>query len=1074
MYSFICSTLLAQTIIPSGFVFGTWTVGGSPYIVQGSLLIPNDSTLVIEPGVTVQFQGSYKFNVQGRLLAIGTATDSITFTCANTSIGWKGVRFDNTAATNDSSKIQFCTIKYGIVTGTSPENYGGGAYINNVSKIIISHSSISNCKALRGAGIYLNGNNCSPIISNNTIMYNTNDNDGGGAIYCDYGSNPLIANNTIKYNSAVGAGAFAGGITCSSSPTIINNIISDNSTFMNGGGIQFSGGSNAVISNNTISNNTASTYGGGIYCGSISYPVFKGNIISNNSASKGAGVFFTASSNATLSQSIICNNTATADGGGICFESSSIPTIVNSTIVNNNATNGGGIYCIGSANPNIQNSILYGNTATTGNEVYIFDEGSDPTLTYCDIQGGMNGIEMNGNFYTGIYNNNIDTDPLFIAPTSGSGQNHNGLTANWALQNNSPCIDTGNPATTTDSTDFIGNARVTVCRIDMGAYEYQTGTPFKLSLTISQPVLCHGDTTGEVTAIVSGGSANYIYNWSNGQTDSIATGLGAATYTLTVSETSFGCSISKSITLTQPTIVTVNAGTDKTITCGGSIQLDNVYSNFMGPGVLTYSWTPAVGLDNDSIINPICSAIVDTEYFVKIKTPNGCEVSDTINVTVLPLTTEAGGPIIMSCDGVKQIGSVYTNYTGTQPLYYQWSPSTGLDNDTIANPTVNLQSPTDYQVSVTTANGCLATDSIKVVVTPLTITSGGPNTNTTTCNGTIALSTSTNYEGIDTLNYSWTPTEGLSDSTIANPTITVDTNKAYTVTITTTNGCTASTQIMAILTPIADSAKICIVGVNSNNKNVIIWNKPISSAIESYYIYKETNVTNNYAMIGSVNYDSLSIYTDTSSFPSVQSNKYRISIKDICGIETPKGDPHKTMHLAINQGQGNAWNLIWDSYEGFTVSTYNIYRGTTPNFLELIGTSSGSNTQYSDLNAPTGDLFYQVEVVSPNTCNPTRQYNSSRSNIASNNSSSISNKENKGNSFHISPNPTEKSITITTEKTIKLGTLSIMNLQGEVIIRVDLDNQNSKQLEIESLSSGVYFITLQTENYTSTKKLIKQ
>ena len=98
------------------------------------------------------------------------------------------------------------------------------------------------------------------------------------------------------------------------------------------------------------------------------------------------------------------------------------------------------------------------------------------------------------------------------------------------------------------------------------------------------------------------------------------------------------------------------------------------------------------------------------------------------------------------------------------------------------------------------------------------------------------------------------------------------------------------------------------------------------------------------------------------------------------------------------------WNLIWESYEGFTVSTYNIYRGTNADNLSLIGTTSGSSNQYSDISAPVGDVYYQMEVISPNAVNPSKvstfvqklkdsgnshessaeSYNSSRSNIASN------------------------------------------------------------------------------------------
>ena len=48
----------AQTSIPGGNVSGFWALAGSPYYIQGSIVIPNDSTLTIEPGVTVNFQGT--------------------------------------------------------------------------------------------------------------------------------------------------------------------------------------------------------------------------------------------------------------------------------------------------------------------------------------------------------------------------------------------------------------------------------------------------------------------------------------------------------------------------------------------------------------------------------------------------------------------------------------------------------------------------------------------------------------------------------------------------------------------------------------------------------------------------------------------------------------------------------------------------------------------------------------------------------------------------------------------------------------------------------------------------------
>ena len=39
------SYCLSQTPISGGNVSGTWTLAGSPYLIQGAIMIPNDSTL---------------------------------------------------------------------------------------------------------------------------------------------------------------------------------------------------------------------------------------------------------------------------------------------------------------------------------------------------------------------------------------------------------------------------------------------------------------------------------------------------------------------------------------------------------------------------------------------------------------------------------------------------------------------------------------------------------------------------------------------------------------------------------------------------------------------------------------------------------------------------------------------------------------------------------------------------------------------------------------------------------------------------------------------------------------------
>lgn len=147
----------SQTSVPPGNVHGRWELGGSPYLIQGDVTVPSESTLTVEPGVSVIFQGHYALNVQGRLLAIGTEADSIHFTVSDTSGfsnfdstrgGWSGIRLLKTPASNDSTILAFCVIEHGKAVGSGyPSNTGGGISIENFSKVRVSNCLITHCVA---------------------------------------------------------------------------------------------------------------------------------------------------------------------------------------------------------------------------------------------------------------------------------------------------------------------------------------------------------------------------------------------------------------------------------------------------------------------------------------------------------------------------------------------------------------------------------------------------------------------------------------------------------------------------------------------------------------------------------------------------------------------------------------------------------------------------------------------------------------------------------------------------------------------------------------------------------------
>ena len=415
-----------QGTIAEDTVFETDTVK-----VTGDIFVLNGVTLSIKKGVVMEFQGYYKMDIKGRLIAIGEISDTIEFTVNNTSGfadtsvvngSWAGIRFDQTDENNDTSFIKFCKFMYGKKIGSDfPENAGGAVFIDNFSKVVISNSTFCHNISIKyGAGIYC-GRNSSPIIEDCTFYKNVCYHEGGG-IYLGVNSNAKVYNSQFYENRALITGfdfgfywgyGSGGGIYSSSAdlnsacPEIINNRFFNNIS-VNGAGI-YESNHNIKIINNLICNNN----GTGIM----------------NGHQKGKGLYI----NNTL-----CNNSY---HGGIISNSIYLRVI---------------------------NCIIWGNTNTMAGEdskaQIVKGYGGAPKVTYSNVQFGYNG--------TG----NIDTFPMFSFPSEGPGALFNGKSADWSLQNDSPCKDIGIQDTTGLSipeSDILWNPRIINGRIDLGAIENQ-------------------------------------------------------------------------------------------------------------------------------------------------------------------------------------------------------------------------------------------------------------------------------------------------------------------------------------------------------------------------------------------------------------------------------------------------------------------------------------------------------------------------------------------------------------------------------------------------------------------------
>ncbi|NOQ25869.1 MAG: hypothetical protein GQ564_10950 [Bacteroidales bacterium] len=187
----------SQTYIKHNkFVSGKWTVKNSPYIIEGVARILYGETLIIEPGVQIQFNHHHEpdYNkayargsivVEGTLKAIGSKDSLILFT--GNSIGWGSVYFKNSS----KSEMIYCIVEKskGIYDLDSKENDARAAITIEDCSPKINNISIKNCYI----GIYIKGSSF-PIISNSIVQ-----NCVHCAIFCINGSKPEISNTLMAY-----------------------------------------------------------------------------------------------------------------------------------------------------------------------------------------------------------------------------------------------------------------------------------------------------------------------------------------------------------------------------------------------------------------------------------------------------------------------------------------------------------------------------------------------------------------------------------------------------------------------------------------------------------------------------------------------------------------------------------------------------------------------------------------------------------------------------------------------------------------------------------------------------------
>jgi gliding motility-associated-like protein len=264
----------------------------------------------------------------------------------------------------------------------------------------------------------------------------------------------------------------------------------------------------------------------------------------------------------------------------------------------------------------------------------------------------------------------------------------------------------------------------------------------------------------DLTTTKYGVTTGWRWNFGNTAVNNDTSNLKNPTYTyvntgnyiaqLTVSNT-FGCTdiVKKNIKIVDGPDLGLN--THDTLIC--SIDTIQLKTSTIG----NYVWSPNYNISSLSSANPLISPDTATKYYVSFSDADGCKNTDSVFVDVKPFATINLGndTTVCSPDGFKM-------NTISDALNFVWTPATYLSSSTIKNPIVTSSAPSITYTVVGNIGKCQSQDQITIKTAPTPIADAGKDT--IICFGDPALLQATGGSI-----YTWTPTQYLTASNIANP-----------------------------------------------------------------------------------------------------------------------------------------------------------------------------------------------------------------------------------------------------------------------------------------------------------------
>ena len=351
--------------------------------------------------------------------------------------------------------IEYCSVSMNNVhISGNTAIQGGGIFSVNNSNLFMTDVIINNNSATRGGGIYAVNSNFS--CTENEFINNEADAHGGSVYYSldntetDQYEIELV-NCTLDNNNAVQA---TGGMLISSSYANKSSLdISISGSFFTNNHANrrtclYIDGEDITlrVSNTLFAYNKAETYVAGISNSYFCQGVFNNCLFYFNEAATAGG--------------------ADNSGGAAVWSGASVD-FINCTFTSNTAAYGSALTVGGGGIARSINCIYWGNSQSQIALDTYMNVGGNLSLSYCNVQGGMDSVQVSPESTLTWSEGNVNKDPCFV----GSGEH------DCQISDNSPCVDKGTPDTTglnLPEYDLAGEFRIFNDRVDMGAYEWNT------------------------------------------------------------------------------------------------------------------------------------------------------------------------------------------------------------------------------------------------------------------------------------------------------------------------------------------------------------------------------------------------------------------------------------------------------------------------------------------------------------------------------------------------------------------------------------------------------------------------